>query len=226
MEYKAHILVVDDDARLRALLKEYLSEQGMFVVAAESAAEARKALAEIAFDLMVLDIMMPGESGLEFAASLRGKNSIPVLMLTAMGAAEDRIAGLETGVDDYLSKPFEPRELVLRIEAILRRRPMANAGSAVLAFGPFLYDPDSKRLSRHGETVYLTPGEEALLSKLAACEGATVTREALARIAGDGDNTRKVDVQITRLRRKIEADPKRPHYLQTVRGEGYVLRTK
>lgn len=222
-----HILVVDDDTRLRDLLRKYLADNGFRVSAAADAAEARKALASFDFDLMVLDRMMPGETGLELAQSLRKERRVPILMLTAMGEAADRIAGLETGADDYLTKPFEPRELLLRIHSILRRvNEMPQTPPPVtdeISFGPFRFDLNRGELSRGEERIRLTDAERSLLAALARAAGATLSREELARLTGPGNNARTVDVQVTRLRRKIEPDPKFPRYLQTARGRGYRL---
>jgi two-component system phosphate regulon response regulator OmpR len=222
-----HILVVDDDTRLRDLLRKYLADNGFRVSAAADAAEARKALASFDFDLMVLDLMMPGETGLELAQSLRKERRVPILMLTAMGESSDRITGLETGADDYLTKPFEPRELVLRIHSILRRVNEAPQAPAPVGddvrFGPFRFDIARGELSKGDERVKLTDAERALLVALARNAGATLSREELARLTGPGNNARTVDVQVTRLRRKIEPDPKFPRYLQTARGRGYRL---
>jgi two-component system phosphate regulon response regulator OmpR len=221
-----HILVVDDDTRLRELLRKYLTEQGFRVTAASSAADARAKLAALAFDLLVLDIMMPGESGLDLAASLRRESNVPILMLTAMGEAEDRIAGLERGADDYLPKPFEPRELVLRIRTILRRaapEPVA-AQLKELRLGAFSFDVERRILQQGKVEVHLTEAEAALLVALARNPGSAMSREELSRQTGSDVNSRTVDVQVTRLRRKIETDPRFPRYLQTVRGRGYVLR--
>jgi len=231
-----HVLVVDDDRRLRDLLQRYLSENGFRVTTAGDAALARAKLASLAFDLIVLDVMMPGESGLDLTASLRAasmpKHSrVPILLLTAMGEAEDRIRGLERGADDYLPKPFEPRELVLRIKTILARvREPAPQPTApkLLRLGDYVFMPARDELRRGAIVVRLTTGEAALLRALAEKPGEPVSREELSRRAGnDGEDagaTRAVDVQVTRLRRKIEPDPKEPRYLQTVRGQGYVLR--
>ncbi len=222
----SHILVVDDDDRLRDLLRRYLGEYGFRVSTASSAAEARAALSGLDFDLLVLDLMMPGETGLELTEDLRrGNNSakaLPILLLTAMGAAEDRIAGLEVGADDYLAKPFEPRELVLRIEAILRRGGPKAEEVAQVSFGACSFDIERGELLRDGETVRLTSGEIELLRLFARSPGVTVGRaELLAQ--SDVGNVRAVDVQITRLRRKIEDDPKEPRHLCTVWGQGYVF---
>jgi two-component system phosphate regulon response regulator OmpR len=222
----AHILVVDDDARLRALLQEYLAESGFRVSAAPSAADARRKMAHVIFDLIVLDLMMPGETGLQFASTLRQKDSVPILMLTAMGEAESRIQGLEAGADDYLAKPFEPRELVLRINSILRRVPRVASDplSTTARLGTVIFDMARDELSRDGQPIPLTSGEQRLLHMLAERPGIVFSREDLARILTPGGGERAIDVQVTRLRRKIEPDPKMPRYLQTVRGQGYILR--
>jgi two-component system phosphate regulon response regulator OmpR len=220
----AHILVVDDDRRLRDLLRKYLTEQGFRVTIASDAADARRKLEGFAFDLLVLDIMMPGESGLELTRALRQKNGVPILLLTAMGEPEDRIAGLETGADDYLAKPFEPRELVLRIRTILRRVPQeAPAGRREVRFGAFSFDLERRTLRRGSQEIRLTGGEAELLAALAAAPGQALSREALGQQSEPAGGSRMVDVQMTRLRRKIEADPRFPRYLQTVRGRGYML---
>ncbi|GIK99255.1 MAG: DNA-binding response regulator [Alphaproteobacteria bacterium] len=220
-----HILVVDDDTRLRELLRKYLTEQGFRVTVASSAADARAKLASLEFDLIVLDIMMPGESGLALTQSLRETSRVPILLLTAMGEAEDRIAGLEQGADDYLPKPFEPRELSLRIRTILRRAaPEAVVTARELQLGPFSFDMERRILKRSGAEVHLTEAEAALLLALAQSPGTVMSRDELSRQTGNDVNSRTVDVQVTRLRRKIESDPRFPRYLQTVRGLGYVLR--
>jgi two-component system, OmpR family, phosphate regulon response regulator OmpR len=221
----AHILVVDDDRRLRELLRKYLVESGFLVTAAVDAADARQKLAAITFDLIVLDVMMPGESGLQLTADLRQKLSTPILLLTAMSEAEDRIAGLESGADDYLPKPFEPRELVLRINSILRRlAPPPSRAAGTIRLGSFTFDIERSELTQEGERVRLTTGEENLLRILAQHAGETVSRETLTDSGMIDGGVRAVDVQVTRLRRKIEPDPRLPRYLHTVRGEGYVLR--
>jgi two-component system phosphate regulon response regulator OmpR len=220
----SHILVVDDDRRLRDLLHQYLSEQGFRVTTASDAADARAKLAAITFDLLVLDIMMPGESGLELTRALRVDGAVPVLLLTAMGESDDRIAGLECGADDYLAKPFEPRELVLRIDAILRRTvgPAAAPGGEV-RFGRFSFDLAREELRRGDEYVRLTAAEASLLKTLARQPGAPVSRDTLTSESPMIGTPRAIDVQVTRLRRKIEEDPKFPRYLRAVRGVGYVL---
>ena len=221
-----HILVVDDDRRLRELLQKFLADNGFRVSAARDAAEARKLLAGMAFDLIVLDVMMPGEDGLQFTEALRRHSAIPILLLTARGEVEHRIDGLERGADDYLPKPFEPRELVLRLSSILRRAspPAAGEAPARVRFGDCEFDIERGELTRNGEHVRLTSLEESLLRTFALNAGGTLSREELMRESRIDGNTRAVDVQVTRLRRKIEPNPKLPRYLQTVRGAGYVLR--
>lgn len=219
-----HILVVDDDGRLRRLLRRFLSGNGYLVTTACDAADARAKSAYLVFDLIVLDLMMPGESGLDFAADLRRTSSAPILMLTAMGEAADRIAGLERGADDYLSKPFEPRELLLRINSILRRAPKPPAPApTVVTLGLVIFDPVRDELSRGGAPIRLTEVEAALLKALADRPGHILSREELSKLTKANGGERAIDVQVTRLRRKIESDPKLPHYLKTVRGKGYVL---
>ncbi len=220
-----HILVVDDDNRLRALLRRYLVDNGFAVTTAADAAEARAKLAAFTFDLMILDVMMPGEDGLTLTAALRHEMATPILLLTAMGEPEDRIAGLESGADDYLPKPFEPRELLLRIQSILRRvAPSPPPPSAPLRLGDFVFDPGRGELRKGDERIHLTTAELGLLRVLAQQPGETVTRDDLTERSRISGNARTVDVQVTRLRRKIEPDPRLPRYIQTVRGEGYVLR--
>lgn len=222
-----HILVVDDDDRLRELLRRYLSENGFIVTTAADAADAGVKMQSLQFDLMVLDIMMPGETGLELAARLRAQEGYapPVLLLTAMGEPDDRIAGLEAGVDDYLTKPFEPRELVLRIRAVLRRvpQPQAAGGQEELRFGAYRYDTQRQRLTCNGEPVRLTTQEQDMLALLASHAGRPVSREQLVQSGGVAGSERSVDVQINRLRKKIEAVPAKPLYIVTARGSGYML---
>lgn len=219
-----HILVVDDDTRLRALLHQYLSDQGFRVTTAADGAEARARLEALAFDLIVLDIMMPGETGLELTRSLREGGDSPILLLTARGEIDDRIVGLESGADDYLTKPFEPRELVLRINAILRRtqEPAAPAQEKI-RFGSFCFDLDREELLKGDDYVRLTAAEASLLKALARRPGVPLSRVALAAESTLIGSGRAIDVQVTRLRRKIETDPKFPRYLRAVRGVGYVL---
>lgn len=225
----AHVLVVDDDDRLRQLLGKYLTGNGFMVTTAQDAADAREKMARLVFDILVLDLMMPGENGLDFAASIRRSSDVPILMLTAMSESGDRIKGLESGADDYLTKPFEPRELLLRINNVLRRVAQSPAaaepgGDAEIVLGDFRYDPGRGVLSQDGRPVRLTEVEVALLTALAERPGQVLTREDLIDITGASVGGRAVDVQVTRLRRKIETDPRQPRYLQTVRGKGYVLR--
>lgn len=219
----SHILVVDDDRRLRELLQKYLLDNGFRVTVATDAKEARQRLRAMEFDLIVLDRMMPGEDGLAFARSIRELSMVPILMLTAMGETEARIDGLEGGVDDYLSKPFEPRELVLRIGMILRRtRTVPELGE--IRLGNFVFDPERDILQGDSGTLRLTSTEASLLRVLAENAGRVLSREALTQLCAIDGTDRMIDVQVTRLRRKIEPDTKVPRYLQTVRGQGYVLR--
>jgi two-component system phosphate regulon response regulator OmpR len=225
-EAQPHILVIDDDKRLRDLIARYLTEQGYRVTSAIDAADARAKLAGITFDLLVVDIMMPGENGLELTKSLRESSLVPILLLTAMGESNDRITGLETGADDYLVKPFEPRELVLRISAILKRaqaRSERQTSVGAVKFGAFVFEIERRRLFKAGEPVHLTEAESELLFQLARRAGEPVSREVLAPQPEEGGESRLIDVQMTRLRRKIEDDPRFPRFLQTVRGRGYVL---
>ena len=223
MEPKAHILVVDDDDRLRALLKKYLREQQFMVTAAADAGEARRKMAWFAFDLVILDVMMPGETGFKLLESLGDDVKRSILMLSAMGEAEDRIKGLEMGAEDYLVKPFEPKELVLRIKTILRRNAGQREKSRMVAFGDYRFDMATSQLRRGAENIYLTSNEVGMLKALAENAGKPVTREELSRLMPGNGNERTVDVQITRLRKKIEESEGKPVYLQTVRGSGYVL---
>ena len=225
----SHILIVDDDSRLRALLSRYLIENGFRVTAAQDAADARDKLRFLNPDLMVLDVMMPGESGLAFVDSLRrdDRPDLPVLLLTARGAPEDRIAGFEAGADDYLGKPFEPKELVLRIRALLRRSAQAHVPLATgpIQLGSAVFDAERGELRGPSGLIRLTGGELALLTALARKPGEVLGRDEIAQAIGTDDaSERAVDVQVTRLRRKIEVDPREPRFLQTVRGRGYVLK--
>jgi two-component system phosphate regulon response regulator OmpR len=222
-----HLLVVDDDARIRDLLSRYLRTSGFRVTTAGDAADARQKLAGLDFDCLVLDVMMPGEDGRALTADLKRTRPVPILLLTAMAEADDRIRGLESGADDYLVKPFEPRELVLRIRNVLQRRAPPRERAAApreLRLGASRFDVVRAELFRGAEPVHLTAAEAALLGALARKAGEALTREALAEEAQVGGNLRTVDVQMTRLRRKIERDPKYPRYVQTVRGTGYVLK--
>ena len=223
MDEAPHILVIDDDRRLRALLSRYLSENGFRVTAAANAAEARHRLDGLAFDLMIVDVMMPGENGLELTASLRQEMDVPIMILTARGEPQARIEGLEIGADDYIAKPFEPRELLLRINNVMKRaQPSDEPLIEHLRFGPFTFHLQRLELTRNNMPVKLTDRERQILRAFAEAPGQTVDRSALLGDEGPaGDRT--VDVQINRLRRKIEDDPSNPLYLQTVRGLGYRL---
>ncbi len=222
----AHILVIDDDSRIRDLVSRYLSEQGFRVSVAADASEARRKLNGLTFDLLIVDVMMPGENGTDFTRSLRENNDVPVIMLTALGEAEARIKGLESGADDYLPKPFEPRELVLRINSILKRVTVEEQPiQEQVLFGPYTFTIASRELKRDGEVVKLTDREREIMVLFATNPGETVHR--LDLVGHDtGANERTVDVQINRLRRKIENDPASPSWLQTVRGIGYRLQTQ
>jgi two-component system phosphate regulon response regulator OmpR len=224
----AHLLVVDDDARLRALLQRYLADAGFRVSTAADAAAARAALASVAFDLIVLDVMMPGDSGLDLVEQLRrAGNDVPVLMLTARGEPDDRVAGFQHGADDYLAKPFDPRELALRIRTILRRAqpPPQPLPQAPIQLGARWFDAERSELRGPDGTVRLTGGEAALLIALARRPGEVLSREEIATALGTPEaGERAIDVQVTRLRRKIEPDPREPRFLHTVRHRGYVLR--
>lgn len=224
-DFTPHILVIDDDTRLRELLRDYMTKSGYVVSTAEDAAEARRRMAGVSFDLLVVDVMMPGESGLEFVEDLRRSSGVPVLMLTAMGEAEDRIAGLERGADDYLAKPFEPRELLLRIQGLLRRAKLAAPAlpAEPVSFGGFVFEPERGELLRGEDKIRLTSNEIAILKLFTERLGVTISRREISENGG-GASERAVDVQIARLRRKIEADPHNPRYLQTVWGEGYAFR--
>ena len=218
-----HLLVIDDDTRIRNLLKQYLTENGFRVTVAGTAGEARRKLAGLDFDLLVLDVMMPGESGVELTKSLREEKNIPILMLTALSETDSRITGLEAGADDYLSKPFDPRELILRINNILRRGgPAETPKVEQLVFGPYTFQIARRELKKGGEMLKLTDREQEILAIFAARAGETIPRHEL--VAGESEvGERTIDVQINRLRRKIERDPANPVWLQTVRGIGYRL---
>jgi len=216
---------VDDDERIRTLVSRFLHENGFLAVTARDAAEAREILKRFSFDALVVDIMMPGESGLEFTRSLAGPDDPPVLLLTALGEGPDRIAGLEAGADDYLAKPFEPRELVLRLHSILRRRPQRAEDVREFSIGRWTYDPQLNALVTGTDVQRLTTVEGNLLRALASRAGHIVSREDLAVLCEmDDSGERTIDVQVTRLRRKLEEDSRLPRFLQTVRGKGYVLR--
>lgn len=221
-ENAPHILVVDDDERIRTLLEKYLADNGFRATAAADGAEARALLAGMAFDLVVADVMMPGLDGFQLVEKVRETSNVPILLLTARGLPEDRILGLEKGADDYLSKPFEPRELLLRVGALLRRTGGAARDGQSLVFGDCEFQPRRGELRRAGALVRLTSGELALLRLLAQKPGEAISRAALAELTQTAME-RSIDVQVTRLRRKIEDDPRAPIYLQTVRGVGYAL---
>ena len=225
----AHLLIVDDDERIRGLLQKFLVRSGFLVTVARDTAHARRILAGLEFDLIVLDVMMPGQDGISFCRELRATTATPVLLLTAKGETDDRIAGLEAGADDYLAKPFEPKELLLRINAVLRRMPQAEpmvVVPKVLNLGPIRYDIARGEMWHGQQPVRLTATESQLMRIFSAAPGEAMSRmklvEELSRSGGQTQE-RAVDVQITRLRRKIEMDPKQPRYLQTVRGAGYML---
>jgi len=218
-----HILIVDDDTRIRRLLSQFLTENGFRVTMAGTAAEARRRLEGLDFDLLVLDVMMPGESGVELTRALRETRDVPILMLTALSETEARVTGLEAGADDYLPKPFDPRELVLRINNILRRGGPAPALKVEqIVFGPYSFQIARRELKRGGETLRLTDREQEILAIFAERAGETIPRHEL--VGSDAEvGERTIDVQINRLRRKIERDPSNPVWLQTVRGVGYRL---
>jgi two-component system phosphate regulon response regulator OmpR len=224
-----HLMIVDDDERIRVLLQKFLIRNGFFVTAARDAAHARRLLDGLDFDLIVLDVMMPGEDGIAFTTALRETLTVPILLLTAKGDTGDRITGLEAGADDYLSKPFEPKELLLRINAILRRVPAEHTAPdapKVLHLGPVRYDIERGEMWQGEIVVRLTATEAHLMRIFSAAPGEVISRTRLVDDLGRGHGgaqDRAIDVQITRLRRKIEADPKQPRYLQTVRGAGYLL---
>ena len=229
IEIDAHLLIVDDDERIRGLLQKFLMRSGFMVSAARDAAHARRLLEGLEFDMIVLDVMMPGEDGVSLTKAIREDMATPILLLTAKGETEDRIVGLEAGADDYLAKPFEPKELLLRINAILRRMPeqVADDGAPkYLSLGPIRYDTERGEMWRGEDLVRLTSTEIQLMKVFAAKPGEALSRsqlvEELGRDRGQSQE-RAVDVQITRLRRKLEDNPKQPRYLQTVRGAGYML---
>ncbi len=217
----SHLLIVDDDDRIRELLNRYLKSHGYSITSAKDAAEARKLIDMIEFDLLILDIMMPGEDGVSLTKAIRAERETPILLLTARGEANDRIIGLSAGADDYLPKPFEPEELALRVNNILKRT-KAVPIMEKLKFGASVYDSEREELKRDGSLVKLTEAEKSLMRELTARIGSTITREELARKAGVAAD-RSIDVQVTRLRRKLEPDAKEPQYLQTIRGQGYRL---
>ena len=229
-EEKKHILVVDDDTRICDLLEKFLNKNGYLISTVHNAEQARRLLLGLEFDLIILDVMMPGESGIELTADLRKNNKTPILLLTARGEAEDRILGLEAGADDYLPKPFEPMELLLRIQAILRRTGELslnrNKDNPILSFGDVSFDSERNELWDNGKLIYLTSSEAKIMQIFSQSVGIPITRfDLIKAMQNDGKNMndRAVDVQITRLRRKIEKISKEPRYLQTIRGIGYML---
>ncbi|MCQ2003627.1 response regulator transcription factor [Rhizobium sp. NRK18] len=223
MDDAPHLLIVDDDTRIRDLLSRYLGENGFRVTVAGSAAEARRKLEGLEFDLIIMDIMMPGETGLKLTESLKDRGQVPILMLTALAEAEARVAGLQAGADDYLPKPFDPRELVLRIRNILKRNMPSGAPKIEqVIFGPYTFSLVRRELKKGGETIRLTDREQDIMVIFASRAGETVPRhELIGEDVSVGERT--IDVQINRLRRKIEDDPANPTWLQTVRGIGYRL---
>lgn len=217
-----HLLVIDDDTRLRTLLGRFLGENNFEVSLAKDAAEGRELMQNIKFDLLIVDVMMPNEDGVSFTASLRQNSSVPIIMLTARGEFDDRIKGLEAGADDYLPKPFEPKELLLRINNILKRATTKSRGDDICNFGDFTFGFTELRLKKGDQIIHLTESEAKILSILCNEKGTPVGREKLSSLCNV--DHRSIDVQITRLRKKIEQNPKQPHYLQTVRNLGYVIR--
>lgn len=216
------ILVIDDDTRLRNLLGRFLGENGFEIVLAKDTLEARQIMAQTAFDLLIVDVMLPGETGFEFTQNLRQTLKTPVIMLTARGDFDDRIKGLEAGADDYLQKPFEPKELLLRINNIFKRIAVEPTKQSFCTFGNFSFSLSDLRLKKGEEFIHITDSEAKILSILCKEKGSPISRENLSALCG-GIDERSIDVQITRLRKKIETNPKQPHYLQTVRNHGYVI---
>lgn len=222
-----HILVIDDDERLRILLRRFLEESGFRVTDAGSAQEARSILKGMAFDILVVDVMMPGETGIEFLADLRKDDPVPALFLTARSETESRIEGLEAGADDYMSKPFEPRELVLRIQRILQRNVLTEQKTMAndVRFGPFHFDIVSGLLTKAGSRLHITTAEQQLLGTFAEAPNTVLSRDDLSNILNGRMEGRSIDVAVARLRRKLEPNPRHPVYLQTVRNRGWTLRT-
>ena len=220
-KFKAHILIVDDDDRIRELVKQYLNENNYLVTTANSAEQAKEKISLIKFDLIILDIMMPGQSGLEFTNENKSKINIPIILLTAKGEANERIEGLETGADDYLSKPFEPKELLLRIKNILNKTQITKQ-KRIVNFGNTKIDLNKLLIIREKKEFKINNTEKEILEKMINAPGKTFSRESIGQLI-NLEKERSIDVVITRLRKKIEIDPKNPKYLQTIRGEGYVL---
>ncbi len=224
MSLTPHILVVDDDERLRKLLDRYLSDKGFEVTVAEDAAQALEQMQILVFDALILDVMMPGMKGTDLSEALKSKNpNLPILLLTAMSEPDDRISGLQTGADDYLTKPFEPEELILRLKNIIGRKQPAKHHASTINFGPNRFDLNRQTLTQNDKAVQLSTAEARLLKTLAEKNSEPISRQDLQDMCEISGNLRTVDVQITRLRKKIETDAKHPRYLQTVRGKGYVL---
>ena len=221
-----HILVIDDDERLRLLLRRFLEESGFRVTDVGSASDARQILDGFVFDLLIVDIMMPGETGLEFLSDIRSGNQVPALFLTAMSETEHRIAGLESGADDYMSKPFEPREVVLRIRSILSRAAaQRSAPSKSIAFGPYSFDQTTGILMHSTGRIHITNAEQKLLASFANSPDRVLSRDDIAEAMDSSMRGRSIDVAVARLRAKIEPDPHYPVYLQTIRNKGWLLRT-
>ena len=223
-----HILVIDDDQRLRTLLRKFLENNGFRVSDAEDANQAKIIMESIIFDLLVIDVMMPGQNGLDFLKEIRIKNNIPTLMLTAMSSPENRLDGLEIGADDYMTKPFEPRELLLRIQNILKRfipSIKKNNNNDQIKFGPFLFNYNNLNLYKNGKSVHLTTSEQKLLNCFAKASNKALSRDNINNLLGGNIETRSIDVSVVRIRRKIEEDQRYPIYLQTVRGVGWMLKT-
>ena len=225
-KFNFHILVIDDDQRLRFLLKQFLEKNGFRVSDAEDTDKAKKIMKSLIFDLLVIDIMMPGQNGLEFLKEVRLKNNVPALMLSAMSAPENRLDGLEFGADDYMTKPFEPRELLLRIQNILKRfTPNISKNNENTRFGPFLFNHNSLNLYKEGISVHLTTSEQKLLNCFALSSNKALSRDDINNLLGGNMEIRSIDVAIVRIRRKLEQDQRYPVYLQTVRGVGWMLQT-
>lgn len=217
-----NILVVDDDTRLRNLLAKFLEENNFAVSVAKDTNEAREKIAIIKFDLLIVDVMLPNENGIDFTIQVRKNSQIPIIILTARGEPDERIVGLESGADDYMPKPFEPKELLLRINNILKRNITKNNQDDICLFGSFNFNLKELRLKKDNNFIHLTESEANILKILCSKKGQAVSREELSKLCGDID-FRSIDVQITRLRRKIEINPKQPYYIQTVRNFGYVF---
>lgn len=223
-----HILVIDDDQRLRALLRKFLENNGFRVSDVEDTNQAKIIMKSIIFDLLVIDVMMPGQNGLDFLKEIRIKNNIPTLMLTAMSSPENRLDGLEIGADDYMTKPFEPRELLIRIQNILKRfipSIKKNNNNDQIKFGPFLFNYNNLNLYKNGKSVHLTTSEQKLLNCFAKASNKALSRDNINNLLGGNIETRSIDVSVVRIRRKIEEDQRYPIYLQTVRGVGWMLKT-